>query len=145
MKYKKLFGYAILPILALVFVGANIVSAHGFGWFQNATPEEIALRQETMFERKADLLGVSTDVVKEGWADGLTLIEIAESNGISQDELKESIKENRQEKIAAHLETLVDQGVITQAQADERLAFMETRIEDGGFGKRFHRGGGFVF
>jgi len=121
---KKLLALALLPALGLGLLGAGVASAHG--WFTQATPEEVAARQSQMFTHQADLLGVSVDVIKDGWASGKTLEDIAKDNGITAEQLQEKMQTERQDQMRSHLQALVDQGVITQAQADSRLNFLET-------------------
>ena len=132
---KKLMVYAALPILGLGLVGSvNATSAHGlFGFMgQNATPEEIATRQQDMFQSQAELLGISVDSVKNAWAEGKTLKELADENGISEEQLREKMKNAAQSRLKSNLDSLVSQGVITQAQADKRLEIMQSRIQEGG-------------
>jgi len=76
------------------------------------------------------------------------LREIASEIGISNEQLQTNMKNAAQEQMKSHMQALVDKGVITQAQADSRLKFMETRIESGkkgGMGRMMggfgHRGG----
>lgn len=135
---KKLFTYALLPMLGLGILGAGTASAHGF-FMMNAAPEEIASRQQAMFEANAKLLGVSVDDVKNAWASGKTLRELAEEKGITEEQLKQKVKDARLLELKSQLQTLVEKGVITQAQADQRLQVMQKNVSDG---KR-HRGMGF--
>lgn len=143
---KKYIAYAIVPVMALALVaGGRVASAHGwFGLGANATPEEIASRQTQMFQHKADLLGVSVDEVKNAWAQGKTLQEIAQEKGITDEQLQAKLKETKLTKMKEHLQALVNQGVITQAQADQRNSWMSTQMENGkfghGMGKGFHHG-----
>jgi len=138
---KKLAAYIIVPALALSFLGVGIASAHGWFGFDNATPEEIATRQESMFEHKADILGLSVDQIKDFWAEGKTFQEIIEESGITEEEIKDRMRELKQTRLEERLQTLVDQGVITQSQADRRLESINERIESGSFGeKKFHGG-----
>lgn len=138
-----------LAIISLVGLGAlgvaGIASAYGgFGGFMSqATPEEIAQHQQQMFEHQAEMLGLSTDEVKDAWAEGKTFQELAEVNGISEDELKAKMQETRKVRMRERMQALVDQGVITQDQADARLRTMPERMECGEFPDRkrgFHRG-----
>lgn len=142
MKKKKLLAYTILPVMAFAIFGVSQSSAHGwFGQMNNATPEEIALRQTDMFTQQASLLGISVDAVKQGWAEGKTLSEIATANGISETDLQAKMKTQAKTKTQERLQTLVNQGVITQAQADQRLQIENSRIESGkGFGHRGFKG-----
>ena len=135
--------------MALVLLGAGIASACGwFGGFGNASPEEIAQRAETMFQNQADLLGIDVDEMKDAWAEGKNFMEIAEEQGITQEQLQERMREARKEQLQAQLQAMVGNGVITQEQADQRLQIMEQRFENfegrgcikgfrGGFGRGF--------
>ncbi|MBL8030333.1 MAG: DUF2680 domain-containing protein [Candidatus Doudnabacteria bacterium] len=136
---KKLVSYAIIPAFALTLVGAGLASAHGFGsgFNKNLSPEEIAQSQQDRFTEQANLLGISVDEIKNAWAQGKTLQQLATEKGISTDQLKEKMKARAQEKMKSMLQTLVQKGVITQAQADQRLQHMQTQMQNAetkGFG-----------
>jgi hypothetical protein len=153
MTKKKILLATILPLLAVVVIGATMVSAqggsgmgHGPGGygFIEATPEEVVTRHTAMFEQQANILGISVDAVKQAWAEGQSFSDLASANGISEDDLQNKMKELAKTKIKEHLQTLVSQGVITQAQADQRLQIESSMIDSGmgkGFGKGGHRGG----
>lgn len=142
MNIKQYIPYAlIVPVVVLAAAGASIASAHG--WFMQLSPEDVALHHEQMFTQKAELLGVSVEEVKNAWAQGKTLAELAREKGISEEQLKERMHSAHKAKMQQHLKALVDQGVITQTQADQRLAVMEERMQEAplhGKGKRFHPG-----
>ncbi len=136
---KKYLIYAAMPVLAVALLLATEASAHGFGMFRgNATPQELATRHAEMFQEQAALLGVSVDDVKSAWAQGKSLWELAQEKGISEDQLQAKMKEARLAQIKSHLSTLVSQGVITQAQADQRYSWMTS--QEGSVGKRMGRG-----
>ncbi|MFH0852661.1 MAG: hypothetical protein V1845_03600 [bacterium] len=143
MKSKYLI-YSLVPLLGLsAFIGVNAASAHGFfGLFGNLTPDQIATQQQTMFQKQADLLGISVDDIKNAWAEGKSLKTLAEEKGISQEQLQAKVKEARLQQIKSDLQTLVEKGVITQAQADKRLQFMQNQSANGKQGKGM-RGFGF--
>jgi len=125
---KKYLAYTILPVLALFLAGTGVVSAHGwFGGFGNATPEEIVQHQETMFQNKAELFGIGVDEIKNYWADGKNFKEIAEAEGITQEQFRERMMQVRQEQMQNHVQVLVDNGVVSQEQADKHLQFTEKR------------------
>ncbi|OGL89003.1 hypothetical protein A3I42_04720 [Candidatus Uhrbacteria bacterium RIFCSPLOWO2_02_FULL_49_11] len=144
---KKNIMYALVPVIALgMILGVQAVSAHGwFGMMGNATPAEIATRQQSMFQQQADLLEVSVDDVKDAWAQGKTMRELAQEKGITDAQLQEKMKAQRETQMKAHLQALLNQGVITQAQADQRTAWMSQQAANGikGFGMRGHGGFGF--
>ena len=104
-----------------------------------ATPEEITARHAEMFTAQANLLGVGVDIVKNGWAEGKTIRDIAAANGITDAQLAEKMNARRETQMKSRLQALVEKGVLTQAQADARLKFVENlQTMSGGFGKRGH-------
>jgi len=142
---KKRFLYsAIIPVLALGVIGISTAYAHG--WFFGgtpATPDEIVKNYTDQFQREVDILGLTQDEIKSGWAQGKSPFEIAQEHGISQTDLQNKMKELRKQALADELKALVEKGVITQEQADQRLKVMEERIDSGkGFGR--HHGFGMM-
>jgi len=138
---KKFVAYIIVPAVVLSFFGIGVASAHGWFGFGNVTPEEIATRQESIFEHKADILGLGVDQIKDFWAEGKTFQEIIEESGLSNEEIKDRMRELKQARLEERLQVLIDQGVISQSQADLRLESINERIEAGSFGeKKFHGG-----
>lgn len=144
---KKYLLTAFAPVMALALIGVTPAFAHGMGWIgsSTATPQDIAKRQTDMFTQEAKLLGLTVDQVKEGWAQGMSLPEIATAHGISQTDLQKKITDARKQQLSETLKTLVGQGVITQKQADARLQAIQKRIENGEAKKitGMHRGMGF--
>ena len=144
---KKKWAYMALTAFALTFLSGTSIAAAG-GMWNNATPDEIAERQLSMFTEQAGLLGVTIDEVKNAWAEGKTMKDLADEKGISEDVIKAKMKEMRQTKMQEHLSALVSKGVITQAQADTRLQTMEkmmTQGKRGAKGMERGMGGGFGF
>lgn len=141
---KKLAMYVIVPVVGLSLLGPGIASAHGwFGIGKNASPEDLASGYQTMFQAKAQLLGISVDELKTKWAEGKTIKQIAEEKGISEDELQKKMKGMKLQEMKSRIQTLVDRGIITQVQADTRIKFMESNVEQGKHGMRLGRGGWF--
>ena len=138
---KKYLAYAVLPALAISMLGAGVVSANG--WFGgNASPEEIAQKHETMFENRAEILGITAEELKQAWADGKKLCEIAEEQGLTQEELQERMREVKIERLQTHIQTLVADGKISQEQANEKMENMQEMFENGNgkIGKGFRNG-----
>ena len=62
---KKLIAYSFLPVLGLGIFGVNFASAYGiFGGFGNIAPDEVATRQQNLFQEQATILGLNIDDVK---------------------------------------------------------------------------------
>lgn len=130
---QKIFIYFVPAVLGFSLLGTGIVSAHGFGRSSMAqlSPEEIATREQSMFQHQADLLGISVLEVKNGWAEGKTIQEIAAENNITAEQLKQKMKAAHLAQMKSHLDTLVSKGVVTQAQADQRFSTMQKMMENG--------------
>ena len=120
---KRALIYSFFPLLSAGIFTAGITSAHGLGAGVNGTPTEITAR----FQGEATLLGVNIDEIKTAWAQGKTLFDVAQAHGITKEQLAQKMKGQRVAEIKTQLQALVTQGVITQAQADQRIAFMQAQ------------------
>ena len=144
----KFLKYAVIPaVLGFGLVSVNFASAHGIfgglGMVSQLTPDQIADKQQNMFTSEAQVLGISVDKVKDAWAAGKTFNEIIQENNLDKTQIEARIKAAAQAQMKEQLQSLVTKGIITQAQADARLAFMQTKISSGKghhFGRRFGRG-----
>lgn len=125
----KILSYIILVAIGIGFTSVGIASAHGFGfWGLGAiNPDEMAIRHQQMFESQAKILGISVDELKNAWAEGKTIRQIIEEKKLDQNKIQERAKQLKIEQMRSHLQTLVSKGVITQAQADKRLQFMQNQ------------------
>lgn len=138
---KTLLTYGMLTALGLGILGVGTASAHGlFG--KNLTPEQIATRQQEEFQKEATLLGISVDDVKSGWAQGQTLEQIAQAHGITSEQLTQKLKDAHATAVKAQLQALVDKGIITQAQMNQRLTFLQNLPKSKGFGMGIMHGKG---
>jgi hypothetical protein len=101
------------------------------------------------FETIAETIGITFDELRAQLAEGVTVAEIAEANGVSADAVGEALVAQMQLHLADH----VAEGDITQDRADARLATTEERVDDilngtlplggpgGGFGGGAHMRG----
>ncbi len=87
---------------------------HGFGNFGFGNGEELA-----------ELFGITTEELREALADQ-TLAQVAEANGVSEDELTAHLLGQIEEAVAQK----VEDGKIDQAQADEILANAAEKISE---------------
>lgn len=140
MQYNR-FAYRLVPVLSLLgLLGATAVSAHGlfgdgFGFGSTATADEIATRQQTMFQTQATLLGISIDDVKNAWADGKSIRELITEKGIKPADVQARMKDARANQLKSQLALLVSKGVITQSQADKRLQAAQNQSQQPGMGR----------
>ncbi len=75
----------------------------------------------------ATTLGMSEDELRTALqAEGTTLAQVAEDRGVAVDTLIEALVQAQQERIAQ----AVEDGRLTQEEADERLAGLEERIAE---------------
>jgi hypothetical protein len=78
----------------------------------------------------AEAIGIDAEELRAALEDGQTPAEVAEANGVSRAELVDAIVAN----IDEHLDQAVEDGHLTEAEADERRAEAEERanaIADG--------------
>ena len=125
-----------VPVLLVSVLAVSFVSAHG--WFKISS-EDTAEHKSVMFEQKAALFGLSVEEMKSAWAEGKNFHELAEEAGLTKEELKIRMKEKMEARMAEHLQALVDEGVITQEEADQRP---KGAGDHGAFKKGFRHGFG---
>lgn len=107
---------------------------------REAIRAEREARQEEKLQGIADVIGVTTDDLRQAREDGTSLADLA---GDNVDDLVDYLTEQSTERI----NQAVADGKITQEQADEKLDGLEERIADrvengGGFGKGHGRRSG---
>jgi len=138
---KKILIYSFLTVGLIGILGAGVASAQGWFGFD-------AQKQEVMFQKKAEFLGISIDEMKNAWAEGKNFREIAEKHGITQEQIQERTKEARelkQERMESHLQAMVDNGTITQEQANQKLQYIHDKFENNQMRKGFYHGFGKCF
>jgi len=123
MKKSLIMGALLVGGLALTGIG--VAQAMGYGFGAAMDPAEVAEKQEAMFQGQAEMFGISEDQAKDYWAQGLRPDEIAAELGISEEEMQSRMQAMHQERHQERMQILVDQGVITQEQADQKLEAME--------------------
>jgi flagellar biosynthesis chaperone FliJ len=93
-------------------------------------------------ELLADALGMTAEDVREALADGQTIAEMAEAQGVALEDLVDALMDPTIER----LEQAVEDGRLTQDEADEQIEQMAERLLEGlesgtGFGRGMMRGG----
>jgi uncharacterized protein YidB (DUF937 family) len=83
--------------------------------------------REAMIDALAEATGLGVDEINQRMEDGETLHEIAESAGVEDEELATLMEE----ALDAALQQAVEDGELTQEQADQIKEHMEERFEDG--------------
>ena len=145
MKHAKLLYAALPTIVSLQLLGASPVEARGmFPGFQigmMGNPETAATQHQQMFEQHAKILGLSVDEVKNAWAAGKNLQDLAKEKNLSKEQIQVRMKEAQLQNIKTQLQTLVSKGIITQVQADTRLKTIQANQDKKGPMNMGHRKG----
>jgi hypothetical protein len=81
-------------------------------------------RGSASFDVLAEILGMTTDEVREALAGGQTITELAEAQGVPLQDVADALVAAEAER----LQQAVEDGRLTQEEADERLALMEENI-----------------
>jgi hypothetical protein len=74
----------------------------------------------------ADAIGIDEADLRAALEDGQTPAEVAEANGVSRDDLVAALVDD----INAHIDQAVEDGHLTEAEADERRADVEDHAND---------------
>ncbi|GEM_PF-2941646 len=96
------------------------------------------LKEDARLQFQSDILGMSLDDYKKELDDGKTFPQLLDEKGIGHVQLREKIKSQMKERMTQHLQTMVDDGEITQEQMQERLRNFDEN--DGGYMMRGMRG-----
>lgn len=121
--------------------------------FVAAQEERFAARHERFEQRQADrqevldLLGVTAEELREAFDNDQSVADVAEANGVDVQDVIDLKVAQASERAAQ----AVEDGKITQAEADEKLAEATEKITErvnevpgeGGFGRGRHHGPGF--
>lgn len=115
-------------------VAEELAQQPGFGRGPGWGHEGMRAAMGVGLEVAAETLGLTEDEVREALRDGSTLADLAEAEGVTTQTLVDALVAAAEERIAA----AVEDGRLTQEQADERLADLADRVtshvEDGGPG-----------
>jgi hypothetical protein len=122
MKINKILGLTILTLGAT----AAITSAHMMEGGMNYSATELSKR----FETEAKTFGVTVDEVKNYWSQDKSIIDLAKDKGFSTTTIESKMTELRSSEMKTKMQELVTSGVITQAQADQKLASMQTKMQN---------------
>lgn len=138
---KKKILYVLIPVLAFSFLTGGSALAFGGSCLSG---DEAITRAEQMFANRAGWLGLSVDKIKSYWADGKSLKDIADAEGLDLEVIREKIITEKRAHMAEQLQAMVEAGVITQDQANRRLEIGGGRSwgrfgrdGTGNFGKQF--------
>lgn len=74
----------------------------------------------------AEVIGTTVEELRTALEGGQSLAQVAEGNGVSRDDLVAGLVARAREHLAGH----VEDGDVTQEQADERLARLSERVEE---------------
>lgn len=123
--------HIVLPALILgVFVlGAGSASAHGMPGAGMGRNFDTANMNE-MFTSQANMLGVTTDEVKNAWSQGKDIMTLAKEKGIDETTLRTKMDAVREAEMKAKIQELVTKGIITQDQANKRIETMKTKMTE---------------
>lgn len=141
---RKVSLLSLAALASLGIMSASAMGPGGMGFGTTLSADELAARHMEMFQEHANILGISVADAKAAWAQGKNLFTFAKEKGISQTDLQAKMQAYRQAQMKEHLDTLVSKGVITQAQADSRLAYMKANAGTGKGSRGTNRGMGMM-
>ena len=142
-KVAWIIGTLMIALVAVGAVGTSVAYADDggpnrpFAQFDGKRAGERGLDGEAL-EAVADLLGMSTDEVTAAFEEGQTLQDLAEEAGVTIEEIQETMSALREEAMRERIETAVEDGTMSQEQADWLLEGLDKGFlgKHGGFGGR---------
>lgn len=153
-KYMILIGGLLAALLVVGVVGATSAYAQGpdtpgFGMMGNGRGPNGGERGfglgDPELEAAAKVLGMTTDEVQSALQDGKTLQDLADAAGVDIADVQAAIQAVHVAEMRDRIQQAVDDGSMTQAQANWMLEGIDKGYMGGGFGRGFGgpRGGGF--
>ncbi len=144
MNKKISLGLGVLALTLMLTVGVSAVMAaddlSNDDSFVSRCGQSIQKAHGMMSEVIADLLGMSREEVQTERESGKSISEIAQEKDVAEQELSNSMLEAKTERF----QEAVENGYLTQEQADERMERMQEKIErkmektGGRFGHKGH-------
>ncbi|MDP2946476.1 MAG: hypothetical protein Q8N88_00015 [Nanoarchaeota archaeon] len=116
--------FTVAAVLGVVLT-ATLVYA------QVENPDEYARKQEAMFGQMAEIMGINVNDLKNAWAEGKPMEQIARENNINMTEVRDRAKEYMTGQAEGETQILADRGVITQEQADRRMETVQEQMQSG--------------
>lgn len=120
-------------------MGRGQMGRGGMGMWSQRGAGEFGPMHEYMEAALAEAMGVSVEDLEAAYADGKTMWDFAAEQGLTVEEFQTVMLEAR--KVA--VKNMVDDGVLSQEQADWMLSRMQNRFGQGGAGGCPGMGGGF--
>ncbi len=144
MNKKISLGIGALALALILTVGVSAVMAaddsSNDDSFAGKCGQAIQKGYGMMFDVIADFLGMSQEEIQTERESGKSIAEIAQEKDITEQELSDSMLEAKTERF----QEAVENGYLTQEQADERMERMQEKIErkmektGGRFGHKGH-------
>jgi SpoVK/Ycf46/Vps4 family AAA+-type ATPase len=94
------------------------------------TPEQQTEMVQKHLNQMVSVFGITLDQAKTYWADDKNIHEIAKERGMSDTDLKTKMDALREAEMKTGLQNLVSKGLITQTQADTKLAKMKAKMTE---------------
>lgn len=117
-----------LAALAAAGIAAAIAAPKAFAYGQGAGGNGQGTGYTQMLEQKARILKTTVADLTSQLSQGKTFYQIATDKGIGVQSMQDQMETYQKTR----LQKMVDAGVITKTQMDERLQFMETRQKNCG-------------
>lgn len=124
-----------IGFVAIVLVGLLAVIGVGVALAQEEEPP-------TPIEAAAEALGLTEDELSLQLWGGRTLAELADQAGVDLQTVRDAVEDARLQNRQARLDQAVEEGKITQEQADWLLEGLESGFIGGGSGGMMGRRGG---
>lgn len=125
--YSLVFGgVSLIAATGLVFAASAAGPGFSGSDFSYGMMQKRGFNRQPAFQFKADALGLTVEQLKQELDSGKNFLDIAKEKGITPEQFHEKME--AQMKI--RFDEMVKAGTITQAEADQRIKFMEERQQN---------------
>src|SRR4030042_3608538 len=139
---KKIILSSLFIAGTVALIGINSAQAcPGTGYLMGQKYLGYGFDRQEMLELKAEILGITVVQLEEKLKEGKTLKQIIEELGLTWEQVRDRMYEKMQARIEERLQQMVDEGTITQEQADKKMDRLPKKYEkNNGHGSAFMRG-----
>src|SRR4030042_5773820 len=139
---KKIILSSLFIAGTVALIGISTAQAcPGTGYLMGQKYLGYGFDRQEMLELKAEILGITVVQLEEKLKEGKTLKQIIEELGLTWEQVRDRMYEKMQARIEERFQQMVDDGTITQEQADRKLERLQNKYEKfNGQDKKFMRG-----
>lgn len=118
----SIISFLFLPFISEAKMMQNIL---------NVDPETYSQQLQNKFEYWSKVSGIDVNKIKNYWAQGKSFREMLALEKVDFNKVQEKVREYKLDQLKKNIQELVEKGIITQEQANQRLGTYSNRLKYG--------------